>query len=182
MRVARSLTLFLLPAALAALAALAGCSGLVFESMPGTPEAVLAFKLRTLEPGRTVRIQRMDGSTVEGRVVDPAPVQAILESETGRDTVAAEAVGTIWLERAPAGRSIGRSALGAALGVAAVLAFAYGAYELSGAESGGDTVPLWYLAPLVAKAAVAGGIFGAAVHAASPAWSQVYPGLPGPRP
>ena len=172
MRVGRSLTLVLLPAALAALA---GCSGLVVESMPDTPEAVLAFKLRTLEPGRTVRVQRLDGSLVEGRVVEPAPGWAILETDTGRDTVAAEAVGTLWLERAPAGRSVGRSALGAALGVAAVVAFAYGAYELSGAEPAGETVPLWYLAPLVAKAALAGGVFGALIHAASPAWNQVYP-------
>ena len=172
MRVTRSLTLVLLPAALAALA---GCSGLVFESMPGSPGAVLAFKLRTLEPGRTVRIQRIDGSLVEGRVVDPAPARAILETEHGRDTVAAQAVGTIWLERAPAGRSIGRSAFGAALGAALVLAFAYATYELSGADSWGDAVPLWYLAPLMAKAAFAGGVFGAVVHAASPAWNQVYP-------
>ena len=172
MRVACPLTLILIPAALAVLA---GCSGLVFESMPSSPEAVLAFKLRTLEPGRTVRIQRIDGSLVEGRVVDPAPARAILETEHGRDTVAAQAVGTIWLERAPAGRSIGRSAFGAALGAALVLAFAYATYELSGADSWGDAMPLWYLAPLMAKAAFAGGVFGAVVHAASPAWNQVYP-------
>ena len=176
MRVARSLTLVLLAAALA------GCSGLVFESMPATPEAVLAFKLRTLEPGRTVRIQRLNGSMVGGRVVEPAPDRAILETDTGRDTVAAEAVGTVWLERAPVGRSVGRSALGAALGVAAVVAFLYGAYELSGADSYGETVPIWYLAPLVGKAAIAGGVFGAVVHAASPAWTQVYPVPAGARP
>lgn len=179
MRVARPLTLVLLPAALAALA---GCSGLVFESMPGTPEALLAFKLRTLEPGRTVRIQRMDGSTVEGRAVDPAPGRAVLDIGPGRDTVAADAVAMIWVERAAAGRSIGRSALGAALGAAAILAFAYGAYELSGPEPTDETIPLWYLAPLVAKVAFAGGVFGAVVHAASPAWNQVYPVPPGARP
>ena len=179
MRVARLLTLILIPAALAVLA---GCSGLVFESMPSSPEAVLAFKLRTLEPGRTVRIQRMDGSLVEGRVVDPAPARAILEREDGRDTVAAHAVGTVWLERAPAGRSIGRSALGAALGAAAVLAFACATYELSGVDAWDGAVPLWYLAPLVAKAAFAGGVFGAVVHAASPAWNQVYPVPAGARP
>jgi hypothetical protein len=178
-RVVRSLTLVLLPVALTALA---GCSGLVFESMPGTPEAVLAFKLRTLEPGRGVRIQRLDGSMVEGRVVEPAPGRAILETELGQDTVAAEAVGAIWLERAPVGRSVGRSALGAALGVAAVIAFLYGAYELSGADAYGDTGPIWYLTPLVAKAAVAGGVFGAVVHAASPGWYQVYPVPAGARP
>ena len=179
MRVACPLTLILIPAALAVLA---GCSGLVFESMPSSPEAVLAFKLRTLEPGRTVRIQRMDGSLVEGRVVDPAPARAILEREDGRDTVAANAVGTVWLARAPAGRSIGRSALGAALGASAVLAFAYATYELSGADAWDDAVPIWYLAPLVAKAAFAGGVFGAVVHAASPAWNQVYPVPAGARP
>jgi len=178
-RVARSLTQVLLPAALAALA---GCSGMVFESMPATPEAVLAFKLRTLEAGRTVRIQRVDGSMVEGRAVEPAPGRAIVETGSGRDTVDAEAVGTVWLERAPVARSVGRSALGAALGVAAVVAFAFGAYELSGADPYGDTVPVWYLAPLVAKAAFAGGVFGAVVHVASPPWNQVYPVLPGARP
>jgi hypothetical protein len=142
-RVARSLTPVLLPAALAALA---GCSGLVFESMPATPGAVLAFKLRTLEAGRTVRIQRVDASMVEGRVVEPGPGRAIVETGSGRDTVDAEA------------------------------------YELSGAEPAGETVPLWYLAPLVAKAALAGGVFGALIHAASPAWNQVYPVPAGARP
>ena len=162
--------------------ALAGCSRLVFEPVPSTPEAILAFRLRTLEEGRVVRIQHLDGSLAEGKVVEPGPERAILVTEAGRDTIPAREVGSIWVGRAEIGPAVARSALGAGLGAAIVIAMAYGVAGLGGPDDFDNAYPIWYFAPLVAKWALAGGVFGAVVNASSPAWNRVYPTPPGGRP
>lgn len=167
---------------LTAILALVGCSRHVFEPVPSSPEAILAFRLRTLERGRMVRIQLVDGSRAEGEVVAAGPDLVVLGRVDGIDTVAAEAVSAIWMQRAGAGRTVGRTAVGAALSMAIVLVFAYGVSELTDPGYETDQIPLWYLAPLVAKAAFAGGVLGAAAYASSPAWNPIYPMSPGGRP
>jgi hypothetical protein len=179
MRVARSTQLAILSAGLLAVPA---CSRHVFEPVPSTPEAVLAFRLRTLHPGRTIRIQRIDGWLSEGTVVTAGADQVVLAHASGADTVAATSVGIIWQRRGAVGPTVGRTALGAALGVAIVLAVALGASELDDSMSLDEGL-LWFAAPrLIASAAYAGGIFGTVVHLSAPEWSRIYPIPAGTRP
>jgi hypothetical protein len=173
----------LIAALLAGGSVLAGCSRHAFEPVPSSPEAILAFKLRTLIPGRTIRIQRIDGSLAEGKVVVAAPDHVVLAGEEGRDSIAAMAVGTIWQRRGNALASIAKTTLGAALGAAILLGFAYGAGELGDSNVGDGDIPVWYLAPrVVGTAAGAGTIFGAVIYASSPEWNPIYPIPAGSRP
>lgn len=179
MRIGRSTQLAILSAGLVAVPA---CSRHVFEPVPSTPEAVLAFRLRTLPPGRMIRIRRTDGSLSEGTVASSRPDQVVVTHATGADTVAATSVGTIWQRRGAVGPTVGRTALGAALGVAVVLAVALGAAELDDSMSLDDGL-FWFAAPrLIASAAFAGGIFGTVVHLSAPEWSRIYPIPPGTSP
>ena len=74
---------------------LPGCAASAFEPVPATPEAILAFRLRTLPRGRLVRIQRMDGTVTEGTVISTAADHVVLARETRTDTLGAASVAVI---------------------------------------------------------------------------------------
>ncbi len=159
---------------------LSSCSASAFEPLPATPEAILAFRLRTLQPGRVIRIERMDRSVTEGRVLTAETGRVVLAGAARVDTVEARSVAVVWQRRDSPGSTIGKTALRAALGAGVVVALLLGVQELEGESL---DVPVGYLAAfVVGKAAAAGTVLGAVAYASAPEWSRIYPIPAGSRP
>lgn len=160
----------------------AACSRHVFEPLPATPEALLAFKLRTLPPGEVVRVQRMGDQWTEGRVVASGDDSVVVAPDSGGPVVIrASEVSQIYRQRPPAGPTIARVTGSGAL-IGAVLG---GLLLISSriSDSPEDDYSVFpVLAWLASRGAAAGLVFGAVVQAASPEWIQTYPIPPGSRP
>ena len=160
----------------------AACSRHVFEPLPATPEALLAFKLRTLPPGEVVRVERAGEQWTEGRVVASGDDSVVVAADTGGPVVIrASEVTRIYRQRPPAGPTIARVTGGGAL-VGVLLG---GVLLISSriSDSPDDDYSVFpVLAWLASRGAAAGLVFGGVVHAASPEWIQTYPVPPGSRP